>query len=121
MNKTWGMVSFILFCLGLVLSIVGGIVIPGDIIVAMALTVIGLIIGIIYVIFTKDIASIHTLLLATIVLLAMAAAFTPITILNLGKIASSILTHFATLMAPVALICAIKALLTLGLEPKVKI
>jgi len=31
------------------------------------------------------------------------------------------IVNFAALMAPVALVSAIKALLTLGLEPKVKI
>ena len=121
MRKTWGMVSFVLFCIGLVLSVIGGLVIPTNLIIAMVLAVFGLIIGIIYVVYTKDIASLHTLLLATIVLLAMTAAFTPITILDLGKLATSMLLYFAALMAPVALISAIKALLTLGLEPKVKI
>lgn len=121
MSKAWGIVSFVLFCIGLVLSVIGGLVIPENLIIAMVLAIFGLIIGIIYVVYTKDIASLHTLLLATIVLLAMTAAFTPITVLGLGKIATSMLVNFAALMAPIALISAIKALLTLGLEPRVKI
>ena len=56
MKKGWGMVSFILFCIGLVLF------------------VFGLIIGIIHVVYAKEINTLHTLLLATIALLAMTAA-----------------------------------------------
>lgn len=120
MAKGWALVSFVLFCVGLVLSVIGGIVAPSNLIIALVLAVFGLVIGIIYVIFAKSTASLHTLLLSTIALLAMTAAFTPITVMGVGKIATSMLVNFAALMAPVALIAAIKALLTIGLEPKVK-
>ena len=115
MNKGWGLVSFILFCVGLVLAVVGGAVWPENFIISMVLVVLGLIIGIIHVIYAKDITTLHTLLLATIALLAMAAAFAPITLLGVGKIIGGILVNFAALMAPVALIAAIKALLKIGL------
>jgi hypothetical protein len=121
MAKTWGMVSFVLFCIGLVLTVIGGLVMPSNVIITVVLAVLGLIIGIIYVIFAKANGTLHTLLLATIALLAMAAALTPITALWSGKMVSGIILNFAALMAPVALIAAIKALLTIGLEPKVKI
>ena len=116
-----GMVSFVLFCIGLVLCVIGGLVIPGSVIIAIILAVLGLIIGIIYVIYSKNNGNLHTLLLATIALLAMAAAFTPITNLWAGNRISSIILNFAALMAPVALIAAIKALLAIGLKPKVEI
>jgi len=58
---------------------------------------------------------INTLLLATIALLAMTAAFAPVTVMGIGKRIGSVLVDFATLMAPVALIAAIKALLQIGL------
>jgi hypothetical protein len=115
MKKAWGLVSFILFCIGLVLAVVGGLFMPANVIIAMVLVIFGLIIGIIHVIYAKDVTTLHTLLLATIALLAMAAAFAPITILGIGKFVGDILVYFAALMAPVALIAAIKALLNIGL------
>ena len=111
MSKIWGMVSFIIFCIGLVLAVVGGLVLPANVIISMVLAIFGLIIGVIYVVATKEI---NTLLLATIALLAMTAAFAPI--LGVGEAITSIVVNFAALMAPVALIAAIRALLKIGLE-----
>jgi hypothetical protein len=45
----------------------------------------------------------------------MAAAFAPITLLGVGNMIGSMLVNFAALMAPVALIAAIKALLKIGM------
>lgn len=116
MKKGWGMASFILFCLGLVLSVVGGLFMAENVVVLMVLVIFGLIIGIIHVIYAKEVATLHTLLLATIALLAMTAAFAPITLMGAGKMIGSMLVYFAALMAPVALIAAIKALLKIGME-----
>jgi len=116
MRKAWGLVSFILFCIGLVLSVIGGMAFPANLIFSMVLAVLGLVIGIISVVYAKEIGTLHTLLLATIALLAMTAAFTPITVLGVGKFTTSMLVNFAALMAPVALIAAIYALLKIGLE-----
>jgi len=116
MRKTWAMVSFILFCIGLVLAVIGGITLPANAIVAMVLAVFGLAIGIIYVVYARQVESLHTLLLATVALLAMTAAFAPIAVLGVGEAATSMLVNFAALMAPVALIAAMKALLAIGLE-----
>jgi len=116
MRKAWGLVSFILFCIGLLLSVIGGIAFPANLIFSMVLAVLGLVIGIVAVVYAKEISNLHTLLLATIALLAMTAAFTPITVLGVGKVATSMLVNFAALMAPVALIAAIRALLAIGLE-----
>ena len=115
MSKAWGLVSFILFCIGLVLSVIGGIAFPVNAIILMVLAVFGLIIGIIHIVYAKEITTLHTLLLATIALLAMTAAFAPITTLGVGQLVGSMLVNFAVLMAPVALIAAIKALLKIGL------
>jgi hypothetical protein len=116
MKKGWGMASFILFCIGLVLAVVGGLLLPANAIILMVLVVFGLIIGIIHVVYAKDVTTLHTLLLATIALLVMAAAFAPITLVGAGNMIGSMLVNFAALMAPVALIAAIKALLTIGME-----
>ena len=116
MRKTWVMVSFILFCIGLVLAVIGGIVLPANLAITMVLAVFGLAIGIIYVVYAKQVEGLHTLLLATIALLAMTAAFAPIAVLGVGEAVTSMLINFAALMAPVALLAAIKALLTIGME-----
>lgn len=116
MKKGWGMFSFILFCIGLVVAVVGGLVMPGNALILMLLAVFGLIVGIIHIVYAKDVTDLHTLLLATIALLAMTAAFIPITLMGVGKMIESMLLNFAALMAPVALIAAIKALLKIGLE-----
>ena len=116
MIKGWGLVCFILFCIGLALSVIGGIAFPANLIFSMVLAVLGLVIGIISVVSAKEVSTLHTLLLATIALLAMTAAFAPITVLGIGTFATSILVNFAALMAPVALIAAIYALLKIGLE-----
>ena len=121
MIKTWGWISFILFCLGVVLAVVGGLVFPASVVIAVILVIFGFVIGLTHVIIDKEGKNLITLLLATIALLAMTAAFSPVTFLGIGKLAASILVNFAALMSPVALIAAIKALLKLFLEPRVKI
>ena len=110
------MVGFALFIIGLVLSVIGGLFLPENAIVAMVLAIIGIVIGII-MLKARDI---RTLLLATIALLAMTAAFAPVTVLGVGKLVSNILVDFAALMAPIALITAIKALLIIGLQKPAK-
>ena len=109
--KIWRMVSFILFCIGLVLAVVGGLAIPANVTVAAVLAIFGLIIGVIYAVGAKEI---NTLLLATISLLVVAGAFAPITFV--GEKITSMVANFAALMGPVAIIAAIKALLKIGLE-----
>ncbi|HEY54768.1 MAG TPA: hypothetical protein G4N91_00580 [Dehalococcoidia bacterium] len=111
MKRTWGMVSFALFILALVLAFVGGIVEPSHTTITAVLAGAGVVIGVIYAVSAKEI---NILLLATIALLAAAAAFVPITDLWEGDIITGIIQNFAALMAPVALIAAIYALLKLG-------
>jgi len=110
-KRTWGMVSFALFILALVLAFVGGIVEPSHTTITAVLAGAGVVIGVIYAVSAKEI---NILLLATIALLAAAAAFVPITDLWEGDIITGIIQNFAALMAPVALIAAIYALLKLG-------
>ncbi len=112
MSKIWAMVSYVLFIIGLVLSVVGGLFLPEVPWVVLLLAIFGLVIGLIHM----KAKEINTLLLATIALLAMTAAFAPVTTLGLGKILGSILVYFAALIAPVAVIAAIRALIKVGLE-----
>jgi len=108
------MISYILFFIGLALAVIGGLVFPENTIVALVLVVIGLIIGLIHI-WAKDT---NKLLLAAIALLAMTAAFAPLTLLGIGKMVGSVLVDFAALMAPIALIAAVKALIEVGMEKK---
>jgi hypothetical protein len=121
MIKTWGWISFILFCLGVVLAVIGGLTMPESAVIALILVIFGFIIGLIHVSIDKEGHGLVILLLATIAILAMTAAFAPVTVFGFGKVAAAILVNFAALMSPVALIAAIKALLKLFLEPHVKI
>jgi|DeeseametaMP2100_FD_k123_155258_1 hypothetical protein len=108
--KTWGKASFILFVVGLVVAIIGGVASIGSW-VTPVLAALGVIIGAIYVSSTKDVSS---LLLATIAILATAAALGSIPLL--GGIVTKVVVNFAALMAPVALIAAVKALVQIGLD-----
>ena len=119
--KSLGMVSFVIFCIGLVLVVIAGFIAPANPIVYAVLAVFGLIIGVIDAFAAKDIGSLHTLLLSTIALLTMAAALAPVTDLWAGTMIGSIILNFAALMAPVALIAAVKALLAIGLVHKVQL
>ncbi|MHB8085938.1 MAG: hypothetical protein ACYDHZ_08930 [Dehalococcoidia bacterium] len=121
MIKTWGWISFILFCLGVILAVIGGIAMPNNPVILLLLVLFGFIIGLIHVSIDKEGHGLVILLLATIAILSMTAAFSAVTVFDFGKIAAAILVNFAALMSPVALIAAIKALLKLFLEPHVKI
>jgi hypothetical protein len=121
MVKTWGWISFILFCLGVILAVIGGIAMPANVIIGAILNIFGFIIGIIHVSIDKEGKGLVILLLATIAILSMTAAFSTVTVLGFGQVAAGVLVNFAALMAPVAVIAAIKALLQLFLQPHVKI
>ena len=107
--KSWGKVSLVLFIVGLIVAVVGGVASIG--VIPAVLAVLGVIIGAIYVSSTKDVSS---LLLATIAILAMAAALGSIPLI--GGLVTKVVVNFAALMAPVALIAAIKALVQIGLD-----
>ncbi len=112
MSKIWVMVSYVLFIIGVILSIVGGLFLPEVPWVALILAIFGVVIGLVHM----NAKEINTLLLATIALLAMTAAFAPVSILGLGKTLGFILVDFAALISPVAVIAAVKALIKIGLE-----
>ncbi len=112
MSKIWVKVSYVLFIIGVILAIVGGLFFPAAPWVALLLAIFGLVVGFVHM----NAKEINTLLLATIALLAMTAAFAPVTTLGLGKSIGFILVYFAALMAPVAVIAAIKALIQVGME-----
>jgi hypothetical protein len=113
MKNMWNWVAFFLFILGLVFSVIGGVWYKDSSWIAMLLAIAGLVIGLIYAVAAKDI---KTLLLSSIALLLMTAAFSPITVWDIGDKVKYILIDFGALVAPIALVSAVKALILLGLE-----
>ena len=110
------MIGFWAFIIGLIIAIVVGIMaalgmatafMPAVIIV---LIILGLIIGFLNIT-AKEIV---LFLVATIALIVVGGVFAPLATLSIGKILDSILALIATLMAPAAIVAAIKALWAVG-------
>ena len=110
MNKTLGLIGFWCFILGLVAAVVCGIVAPKNEIIIIILVIFGIIIG-----FLNITAKELTLfLLATVALIVAGNVFAPLTVMGVGTILGNMLFYVATLMAPAAVIAAIKALWSVG-------
>ncbi len=99
-------IGFLAFIIGLVLAIIGGFVSAQNTAIVVILIILGLIIGLV------NISAKETtlFLLATIGLIVVGRVFAPLTVLSIGKYLDQILSYVATLMAPAAVIVAIKAL-----------
>jgi len=110
MNKVLGIIGFVAFILGLLVAIVGGIVAPANPGIILTLVIVGIIIGALNIT-GKEIIP---LLLATIALIVVGGVFEPISVLGIGAIVDNILKLVATLMAPAAVIAAIRALWFVG-------
>jgi len=108
--KVLGMVGFWAFIIGLVIALVAGVVMPANSMIILVLLILGLIIGFLNITATE----VMLFLLATIALIVVGNVFTPLTVLDIGKILGNILSYVATLMAPAAIVVAIKALWKVG-------
>lgn len=108
--RIFGIIGFWAFVIGLVISIICGIVAPADPTVILILVILGIIIGILNI-SAKEMVP---LLLAVIALIVVGGVFEPINILGIGKLLDQILRLIAILMAPAAVIAAIKALFAVG-------
>lgn len=110
MDRVLGIIGFVAFILGLLVAIVGGIVAPANSGIIVTLVILGIIIG------ALNIAAreIVLLLVATIALIVVGGVFEPISVLGVGAMVDNILKLVATLMAPAAVIAAIRALWTVG-------
>jgi hypothetical protein len=110
-------IGFLAFAMGLILSLVGGILAPNNGTIILALVLLGILVGFLNV--TSREAT--PLLLAAIALLAVGTVgFGPLNdlISGLGSRMNEIVYYFARLMAPAAIIVAVKTLLSVGF-PKV--
>ncbi len=109
-GKILPMIGFWAFIVGLAIAVIGGVVAPQNDILIIILIVLGLVIG-----FLNITAKEMTLfLIAVIALVAVGNVFAPLTAANIGKYLGNMLAYVATLMAPAAIVCAVKALWTVG-------
>ncbi len=111
-----GMIGFWAFIVGLIIAVVVGIMaalgmatafMPAVIII---LIILGLIIGFLNIT-AKEIV---LFLVATIALIVVGGVFAPLKTFGIGAMLDSILALIATLMAPAAIVAAIKALWSVG-------
>jgi hypothetical protein len=103
-------IGFFAFVIGFIIAIIGGIVAPSNTAIVIILVILGLLIGFL------NISAGETLLflVATIALIVVGQVFAPLTILSVGKFLDQILSYVATLMAPAAVVVAVKALWNVG-------
>ena len=110
MRRALAMIGFIAFLLGLVIAILAGLLAPENPTIILILVILGILIGSLNIT-TREILP---LLLATIALVVVGDVFSPIKMLGIGSILDNTLRLLATLMAPAAVIAAIKALVAIG-------
>jgi hypothetical protein len=103
-------IGFWAFIIGLILCVVAGFAWANSNGVVIALLILGLIIGFLNVTAKETML----FLVATIALMVAGRVFGPLTVLSLGKHLDNVLVYVATLMAPAAIIAAIKALWAVG-------
>jgi hypothetical protein len=104
------MIGFWAFIIGLALSVIGGIVAPQNTVIVLILVILGIIIGFLNIT-SKEVM---LFLVATIALIVAGGVFEPIKVLDIGKYLNNMLGYVATLMAPAAVIAAVKALWAVG-------
>ena len=111
-----GLIGFWAFIVGLVLAVVFGILaVMGIAMGAMpAIIIILIILGIIVGALNITAKEILLFLVATIALIVVGGVFAPLKTFGVGAVLDAILALVATLMAPAAVIAAIRALWAVG-------
>ncbi|MFC1892628.1 hypothetical protein ACFLYR_01120 [Chloroflexota bacterium] len=113
MSRTLGIIGFIVFAVGLLLALVGGIVAPANGTIILVLVVLGIIVGAVNIITREMLA----LLVATVALIVVGTTgFDPLNelISGLGTTINEIVYYLARLMAPAAVIAAVRTLVRVG-------
>jgi hypothetical protein len=103
-------IGFFAFIAGLVIALAAGIFSPQNAVVIVVLIILGLVIGFL------NVSKKETMLflVATIALIVVGHVFAPLAVLSLGKYLDQILGYVATLMAPAAIVAAVKAIWVVG-------
>jgi hypothetical protein len=108
--NTLAMIGFWAFTIGLVLAIIGGLVAPQNAVIVIILVIIGLVVGFLNV----TAKEIMLFLVATIALIVAGGVFEPIKVMGIGAILNNMLGYVTIMMAPAAVVAAIKALWAVG-------
>ena len=112
-----GMIGFWAFILGLVIAVVVGILAALGIVgaaVMPAIIIVLIILGLIVGFLNITAKEILLFLVATIALIVVGGVFAPLSAFSIGAMLDAILALVATLMAPAAIVAAIKALWAVG-------
>ena len=104
-----GMIGFWAFIVGLIIAVIGGFLPPMGWVIPV-LAILGLIIGFLNI----TAKEMMLFLVATIALIVAGNAFASLKTLGLGDILGKILGYVVALMAPAAIVGAIKALWAVG-------
>jgi len=105
-----GLVGFWAFIVGLVISVIAGLVLPGNGVVVLILVILGIIIGFLNITPKET----QALLLAAIALIAVGNAFAPLKFLGIDTFIGGILAYITVFVAPAAVIAAIKTFWAIG-------
>jgi hypothetical protein len=105
-----GLVGFWAFIVGLIISVIAGLVLPGNAIVVLILVILGIIIGFLNISPKET----QALLLAAIALIVVGNAFAPLKFLGIDTMIAGILAYITVLVAPAAVIAAIKTIWAIG-------
>lgn len=109
-GKIVSLIGFWVFIVGLAIAVLGGIFLPQNDILIIILIILGLAIGFLNI----TAKEIMLFLVATIALVSVGNVFAPLTAANIGKYLGNMLGYVATLMAPAAIVCAVRALWAIG-------
>jgi hypothetical protein len=115
-GNVMGVVGFWAFIVGLVIAVVVGILAALGLAMAImpAIIIVLIILGLVVGFLNITAKEILLFLVATIALIVVGGVFAPLKVFAIGMILDNILALIATLMAPAAIVAAIKALWAVG-------
>ena len=105
-----GLIGFWAFIVGLAIAVIAGLAFPGNAIVTLVLVILGIVIGFLNITHKET----QALLLAAIALIVVGNAFAPLKFLGIDTYIAGILAYITVLVAPAAVIAAIKTLWAIG-------
>lgn len=112
--KLRGLIGFVIFLAGILLAIIGGIAAPGEGTIILILVILGIIIGVLNITAKEAIP----MMIAAIALIVVGqAGFIALNDISagLGDTINDVVAYFSQLMAPAAVISAMRALFSFAL------
>lgn len=113
LSKTLNLIGLIAFIVGLVIAFIAGIIWPSNAIVVLILMILGIIIGALNIT-TKEL--IPLLVASAVLIIVGTAGFEPLNdiFLGFGDMVNGVINYMARLIAPAAIITAIRQLVIVG-------